>query len=204
MKKELSYFQIEGYHGGDQNWFGDWMMKIGGCAAVTTCDLCIYMSKRNDNINLYPYDINLLSKKDYINFSKIMKPYLKPRVGGINTLKLYMDGFEKYMNDNKEDSLSLIPFSGENSLESAIKIIKEQMEKDIPIPYLLLKHKNRSLHNISWHWFLVVGYEEVKDKFFVKIATYGDFMWLDFNELYHTGYDEKGGMIIIEEKYKEK
>ena len=200
MKKELSYFKIEDCYGGNQNWFTDWMMKMGGCAAVTACDLCIYMNKLNKNINLYPYDINLLSKSDYINFSKIMKPYLKPRTSGINTLKLYIDGFEKYMEDNKEDKLKLTPFSGENSLQDAIKVIKKQIEMEIPIPYLLLKHKNKSLKNLVWHWFLIVGYEEIDDKFYVKIATYGEYNWIDFKELYNTEHDEKGGMIIIENK----
>ena len=41
MKKELAYFNIEGEYGGNQNWFYD-SMTLGGCAAIATCDLCIY------------------------------------------------------------------------------------------------------------------------------------------------------------------
>ena len=41
MKKELTYFNIEGEYGGNQNWFYDPMMRLGGCAAIATCDLCI-------------------------------------------------------------------------------------------------------------------------------------------------------------------
>lgn len=200
MKKELSYFKIENHHGGNQNWFTDWTMKMGGCAAVTACDICIYIKLLNEDIKLYPYDINLLNKKDYINFSKIMKPYLKPRISGINTLQLYIDGFDKYMKDNKEDRLNLIAFSGENLLEDAIEKIKYQIDKELPIPYLLLKHESKSLSDLVWHWFLVVGYEELEDKFYVKIATYGEYSWIDFSELWNTGYNEKGGMIIIEKK----
>ena len=44
MKKELTYFNIEGEYGGNQNWFYDPMMRLGGCAAIATCDLCIYLN----------------------------------------------------------------------------------------------------------------------------------------------------------------
>lgn len=39
MKKELQYFKIEGAWGGSQEWFSDRMMRLGGCAAVTACDV---------------------------------------------------------------------------------------------------------------------------------------------------------------------
>ena len=45
MKKELTYFNIEGEYGGNQNWFYDPMMRLGGCAAIATCDLCIYLNQ---------------------------------------------------------------------------------------------------------------------------------------------------------------
>ena len=31
MRKELEYFRIENAYGGSQDWFGDPMMKLGGC-----------------------------------------------------------------------------------------------------------------------------------------------------------------------------
>ena len=43
MQKELDYFTIEHSYGGNQDWFWDPMMKIGGCAALTACDSCIYL-----------------------------------------------------------------------------------------------------------------------------------------------------------------
>lgn len=43
MKKELEHYWIETFYGGDQNWFKNPWMKMGGCGAVTACDLCIYL-----------------------------------------------------------------------------------------------------------------------------------------------------------------
>ena len=58
MKKELAYFNIEGEYGGNQNWFYDPMMRLGGCAAIATCDLCIYLNLYSGNKHLYPFNID--------------------------------------------------------------------------------------------------------------------------------------------------
>ena len=116
MKKELTYFNIEGEYGGNQNWFYDPMMRLGGCAAIATCDLCIYLNLYRGNKRLYPFNIDYLQKKDYIKFSKIMKKYLHPRMKGINTLQLYIDGFSSYLYDINDEEIKMEPFSGENSV----------------------------------------------------------------------------------------
>ncbi|WP_455538205.1 hypothetical protein [Terrisporobacter sp.] len=197
MKKELKYFNIENYYGGNQNWFWDPTMRLGGCAAVTACDLCIYLDILDDSKHLYPFDVNSLKKSDYIKFSKVMKSYLRPRMSGINTLQLYIDGFNKYLADMNDKIIRMRPFDGRNSVDDAENIVINQIDKKIPIPFLLLKHKNPKLSDLVWHWFLIVGYEKTDDDFLVKIATYGGYRWILFNELWNTGYEEKGGMIIV-------
>ena len=34
MKKELDYFTIEGCYGGNQDWFTNIVMNVGGCGAA--------------------------------------------------------------------------------------------------------------------------------------------------------------------------
>ena len=116
---------------------------------------------------------------------------------GINTLQLYIDGFSSYLYDINDEEIKMEPFSGENSVYDGEKIVVGQIEKEIPIPFLLLKHKNKKLNELVWHWFLIVGYEKTEDDLLVKIATYGKYNWISFKNLWDTGYDEKGGMIII-------
>ena len=60
MKKELDYFRIGNSYGGNQDWFLDFMMKIGGCAALTACDSCIYLDLYKGT-ELYPYEKRLYS-----------------------------------------------------------------------------------------------------------------------------------------------
>ena len=64
MKKELAYFNIEGEYGGNQNWFYDPMMRLGGCAAIATCDLCIYLNLYRENKHLYPFNIDSFGAKN--------------------------------------------------------------------------------------------------------------------------------------------
>ena len=49
----------------------------------------------------------------------------------------------------------------------------------MPVPYLLLKHKDPLLKDFVWHWFLLVGYEDFEDTFMVKTVTYGEYQWMD-------------------------
>lgn len=197
MKKELSYFKIGKCFGGNQDWFRDPMMKLGGCAAATACDLSIYLAMYRDKKHLCPWDTVSLDKKQYIGFSKIMKPYLRPRREGVNRLELYIDGFGQYLKDREEDDIDLKEFDGTASLADAKTAIKYQLDGGMPIPYLLLKHKDPMLKDFVWHWFLLVGYEEFEDTFMVKTATYGEYQWMDFENLWNTGYTEKGGFILV-------
>ena len=197
MKKELRYFNIGKCFGGNQDWFWDPMMKLGGCAAATACDLSIYLAMHKDKKHLCPFDTDLLDKKQYVGFSKVMKPYLRPRREGVNRLELYIDGFEQYLADRREENITLAGFDGTASLEEAKAAIRTQLDSEMPIPYLLLKHKDPQLKDFVWHWFLLVGYEEFEDVFMVKTATYGEYLWMDFENLWDTGYAEKGGFIKV-------
>lgn len=197
MRKELPYFQIGSSFGGNQDWFKDPMMNMGGCAEATACDACICMALYNNKSHMYPYDIQNLNKEDYIKFSMKMKPYLTPRFHGIDTLKLYMDGFREYLKDVGERNIQLETYSGDLQVVKATLEIKSQIDQGKVIPYLLLRHKDSYFKDFVWHWFLIIGYEEFEDEFYVKVATYGNYHWLSFRDLWKTGYRRKGGMILI-------
>lgn len=198
MKKELDYFYVENDYGFDQDKFSNLIMRGGGCAAVTACDCCIYFKKYFGIDSLYPKDANSVTLKDYKAFSNVMKPFLHPRITGIDKLEIYIDGFNSYLQSVGENRLFLSPFESSNSLEDAKQIIKKTIDKNYPVPYLLLKHKNPMLKDFVWHWFILSGYEEFEDTFMVKIVSYGKWLWFDFNDLYSTGYADGGGMILFD------
>lgn len=197
MKIELDYFSIEGSLGWNQNLFSDRMMYFGGCAAVTACDLSIYLARTKGITELYPYDAQNLTREDYLAFSKVMKGYLGPRWMGIDTLGLYSSGLRSYWQDVGANSLTLEEADGTLSWIEAGELIQEQIDAGIIVPFLLLRHKNRALKDYHWHWFNVAGYEQRQGEFFVKAVSYGSFRWMDFQDLWDTGHKRKGGFIRV-------
>lgn len=195
MSKELPHFNIGLSYGGNQEWFNGFMMRIGGCAAETVCDLCVYLDKYK-GYKLYPFDINNLSKKDYIAFGDIIKPYLHPRMSGIDKLSIYIEGFSAYLAD-KNTNIKLEGIEGEQGVDFAKAALISQIDKDIPVPYLCLHHNDLTFREYKWHWFLLNAYKTVGDRLFVKAVTYSESEWLDFEKLWDTGCTPKGGMIVI-------
>ncbi|MDI9485088.1 MAG: hypothetical protein QM372_06415 [Bacillota bacterium] len=197
MKKELNYFTIDGGLGWNQHWFKDKLMYFGGCAAVTACDLCIYLAGEMGLIHLYPYDAKQLTKDNYAAFAKTMKRFLGPRIRGIDTLQLYTSGFSRYLANLGGKPLRLVEAAGTIPAAEARELIQAQIDAGLLVPYLLLLHRNRSLKDYHWHWFNLAGYEKRGERFLVKAVTYGSFRWLDLEELWDTGYERKGGLIRV-------
>ena len=199
MKKELDYFTIEGEFGGNQEWFTNVVMYIGGCGAATACDCSIYLTKEKGFQNIYPYDVENLSKADYRKFSQIMKPYIRPRMQGVRKLSWFIEGFGQYLQDvHAAPGLTMSEFPGEKSVEEAEAFITEQIDNGMPIPCLLLHHHDREkFKDYIWHWFVIVGYEKEGVDFKIKIATYGEAVEFSLAEMWNTGFDDKGGLVKL-------
>lgn len=200
MQKELDYFLIKQSYGGNQDWFWDPMMKLGGCAAVTACDTCIYLDSYRGTKGLYPFEKTALTKADYVRFGMKMKPYLKPRHGGIDALSIYTEGFGRYLSDQGYGFLEMEELAGSEESSLAKKALLEQIDEGLPVPCLLLKHKNPLFKDYVWHWFLLTGYDTAGDSCMVKAVTYGEWQWLDMDELWDTGFEKKGGLILYRQK----
>lgn len=206
MKKELKYFTIDGEFGGNQDWFTNIVMNIGGCGAATACDSCIYFAKYMGMKELYPFDLDRMDKESYKKFSQIMKPYIRPRVGGVRKPEWYIEGLGKYIRDVNERcktdyQIEMEKFDGDIPEEEAEMLIRNQIDQGLPVPYLMLKHQNvEAYKDFIWHWFLVVGYETDAEGTWIDVATYGEKVRLNLKELWKTGYEEKGGIITYDIK----
>lgn len=196
MRKELDYFYIENYYGGYQPWFKDFMMKMGGCAAVAACDSCIFLELYKEMNGLYPFQISKLTKEDYVQFGMLMKPYLRPRMGGVDRLELYTEGFGKYLAHQGVTGLAMEEYIGSQDWKEAAIKVQEQIDAGYLIPFLTLKHQDRAFKDYVWHWYLITGYKDQDERLMVKAVTYNSQKWLDFEKLWNTGYEKKGGMIL--------
>lgn len=203
MKKELTYFSIDGAVGGSQGWLKNFVMNFGGCAAVAACDVCIQLAGQMGLKELYPFDVRKLTRDDYCEFTQMMKPYLRPRVMGIRKTEWFIEGFEHYLADinKKKDqkiTLKMTAVSGAEEVSKAITGIKTQIDDGYPVPYLLLHHQNKELFkDFEWHWFMVIGYEETETDFLIKVATYGSAYQFSLYELWDTGNEERGGIVLV-------
>ena len=200
MRKELDYFWVGKEYGGRQSLLPDFIMRFAGCAAVTACDSLIYMTLYKNLKNLCPFSTDQLRGRDYVAFFKTVKPYLRPRLMGINRLEIFVAAFKKFLKEHGTFFLDVLPWSGDHDEQDTVNTIRQQIDRGFLIPYLLLHHKNPNFENYEWHWFLLTGYDEKPDgRFMVKAVTYGAYEWLDFAKLWNTGYDRKGGLILFKE-----
>lgn len=195
---ELPYFNIEELYGGNQELFHSGWMRVGGCAAVTACDTCIYLDMYKGSNKLYPFYLDNITKSQYEEFAMQMKPYLKPRYSGIDKLGIYIDGFGSYLHDHGCDNVSLTGFDGSKSCTEARAFVIKQIKAGYPIPYLNLRHKDPAFADFVWHWFLITGYAVFNEVMMVKLVSYGEYIWADFGRLWNLSSGRKGGMIRIE------
>lgn len=195
MRVELPYFNVENDFGGDQHKLDRFIMRKGGCAAVTACDCCIYFELYKNLRGLYPYDLKNISYKNYRQFTEIMTPYLHPRMSGIDKLEIYIAGFKKFLSKYGVEDLNFEAWEGAENLSATEEKIKSQIDNGWLIPCLTLEHKNPAMKTYVWHWFLFTGYDE--ENFQVKVTTYGGYKWVKFAELWDTGFGRKGGLILI-------
>lgn len=198
MKKELNHYYIEDSYGGNQDWFRTYWMRIGGCGAETACECSIYFARELGFKELYPFDANLITKKEYVDFAHIMEPYLRPRLSGINKLSIFVEGYGEYLQNKGASSIHIGEFSGENSYDEAREMVKTQIDKGLPLAFLTLKHRNKKYEDYVWHWYLVNGYDEESEVLKIKAVTYSEYEWLDLRELWNTESTPKGGIILFD------
>ena len=200
-KKVLDYFTIEGTPGGCQDWLPEWDMNMGGCAAVTACDTCIFLSRLDEKFwSLYPFDPASLSRSDFVKFASIMKPFLTPRYHGIDFLETYICGFYDYLRSVGNSSLMFEGVSGSVSYENFSRAVMSQIDRNFPVPFLLLNHHDIKFNDFEWHWFNLAGYEDTDGDVSVLTVTYSQYRWLNLRELHDTHNERKGGVILVKSR----
>ena len=110
-------------------------------------------------------------------------------------MEIYVEGFKKFLSKFGVTNLIFEGWDGEKDLTSTQEKIIAQIDDGFLIPCLTLEHKNPALQTYVWHWFLLTGYDE--ENFQVKMTTYGKFNWVNFADLWNTGFERKGGLVLI-------
>ena len=197
LKKELDYFTIGASYGGSQNWMKSIMMRRGGCGAITACDCSILFAQNHGIPGICPFDPARITRQSYVEFCHQMEHYLWPRRHGIDRIEIFLEGYTKYLEDAGVRGITMTGLQGEEPCEAARAAVKAQIDAGVPVPMLLLRHKDRTFKNFNWHWFPLTGYEERAEGFFVKAVTYSHFEWFDLAALWDNGHEKKGGLVLF-------
>lgn len=196
MRHELEHFKIGYSYGGNQDWFPTLMMRLGGCGAETACDSSVFFALHRGLTKIAPPNVAKLSRDDYVRFAYEMKPYLSPRMSGIDRLEIFTDGYAEFLRDRGETRLNMEQFSGDEPYEKAREIVMRQINCGYPLPTLILNHSDRRFKDYVWHWFLINGYDDSENGFLVKAVTYSSYRWLSLKALWNTGYQRRGGFVL--------
>ena len=196
MLMKIPYFNIEGTPGGNQEWFRDFWMHLGGCGALAACDLCVCLANNKGLRSALPFPADELTKDNYVRFGMIMKPYIRPRMGGVTKLSYFTDGCGAYLNRHGYQA-EFRTLSGDKSYEEAKTFLKDSISNDLPVAYLNLSHRNPALKDLWWHWFSVTGYEESEERIKIFFHTYGEELSVDFEDLWKGALKPKGGMAAL-------
>ena len=200
-RKELEHFYIGDSYGGNQDWFRSFMMRIGGCAAETACDSSLYFALHKGIDGIYPFDKTCLTRNDYVDFAHRMEKYLWPRMSGVNRTDLFIDGYANCLKDCGVGCIRMQSFSGDEPYEKAADALMRQIDAGYPVPALILNHRDKSMKDYVWHWFLINGYDDTQDgqdELLIRTVTYSEYQWISLRKLWNTGCDLKGGLVLYE------
>ncbi|MBR5754182.1 MAG: hypothetical protein IKX83_06840 [Clostridia bacterium] len=208
LKHELPYFTVGSSFGGNQSFMTDPVMRMGGCGALAVCDSCIVLAREFGAHSLVPFDATDFSKQEYIAFGQSMKKYLPPRWSGINKLATFAEEAQQYFDDRAAETgeapiRSICTVDHSVPWEEAARQLKEQLDRGIPVPTLLLRHKSRTFDFYEYHWFMATGYDDPgaetgpAEDFLVRFTTYGSSRWLSLRDMWDTGHPgEDGGFVF--------
>ena len=107
-------------------------------------------------------------------------------------------GTSKYLADNGIDCISMRGFDGNEPYEEACESLRRQIDNGYPVPNLTLYHTDRKFRDYVWHWFILNGYEDREDGLYVKAVTYSGYQWMSFEQLWNTGHEVRGGLVLFE------
>ena len=128
----------------------------------------------------------------------MMEKDLWPRMSEINRVDIFIEGYAAYLKDRGIRNIEMEELSGSEPYEKAAAAMIRQIDNGYPVPLLILNHRDRSLKDYVWHWFLINGYDrpDGTEGIRVKAVTYSGYQWLDLRKLWDTGYMNRGGAVL--------
>ena len=174
------------YFGGDQEWYNSFWKRMAGCGPTTASTITMYEERSKVNSS------NTYTKLQFIDLMNKLWKYVTPTQMGVNSTEIYIDGYDRYIYDNKINlleskcmNISSLKLERPTKLK-LLEFLSEAIENNHPVAFLNLD--NGKLTNLeSWHWVTIVGvsYNQENEELHADIADEGVIkdinlgLWLD-------------------------
>lgn len=193
MKKELPFISVAGHYGGDQYKYPLFRMRLGGCSTVCACHAATLIACRDpERRALSPLKSLRVTRRDFNDFSRDMFKYVHPGFRGMPETAIFRRSFDSYA-QSVGCSADYSELQGSASFEEALSFIETAVGSDEYVQYLLLNHQNKKFDEIEWHWFTITAIDGTD----ITFSSFGEKCHADLRELWDTGNEEKGGLIIV-------
>lgn len=198
MKKELPFLDISGKYGANQYVFTHLLMKRGGCSTICACHASLLLAcKDPSRAGLAPFQRLNMRQSEFDAFAEDMFRFVYPGLLGIPTTELFAQSYLDYTRE-KGIPVRIEQLQGTAPYEEAEAFIRRMIDDGYTVQYLLLRHTQRSLQSIQWHWFTVTGYDDHDGQDFdIIFSTFGRRQVESLSVLWDTGMEEKGGLLAI-------
>jgi len=146
-------------YGCNQDWYGIEWRRRAGCGPVAATNILLYLRKKYDAARI-PYSGDSID--DALAAMNDMFTYVRPRLRGLNTVKMFVDGMYKF---GQKYGLSfwhqylLVPPQAEKrpDLDTVVRFIEDGVKNDVPVAFLNLHAGEVEAQLAGWHWVTVVG-----------------------------------------------
>lgn len=200
LNTEILWIEDKGIsYGASQQWYREFYKKKTGCGPTTASNQFIYLASVHEELKaLYKESV---SKENIVPFMDEVWKYVTPTPLGIYKTAMLEKGavnFAKSRNITL-NSHRLDIEKGKAKKQTIADIgdfIKSGIEKSLPIAFLNLS--SGKVHNLdSWHWVLIVGFQESDKNLWVTIYDEGEEKEIDLSAWFKTSI-MGGGFVYFE------
>ncbi len=183
------------YHGFNQEWYSSKVKRIAGCGPTVASSLTLYLFSSSLNQN----------KEELKSLQETMWKYVKPTWTGISSIDKFQKMYKKYTELHHYDvvfKLFYVETSNQKrNVQEFISFIKNELDNNHPIAFLNKDHGNQ-INLDSWHWTIIVGYEDIDKDLIVDLFDNGQQLSLNLTQWFNT--TKKGGGCVSVFNKKEK
>ena len=185
--KNPNYFNIldedscNVYYGCNQEWYTKKWQRMAGCGPTTAANIVIYKNKSIHE-----------SKSCAMNIMNEMWSYVTPTLKGVNTTKIFYEGFMAYAKSKGINaSFEVLDISKKEStrpsFEKLIDFVERTLDRDIPLAFLNLCNGDEKFLD-KWHWVTLISldYDAEKGIASAEILDEGMIKTINLNLWYNT------------------